>query len=508
MAAYSGPEIPNSGLVYNLDAANSKNFGLTAVQVLVVAGGGGSGGGGNSGYQGGGGGGGGVVYHPNFSITPGTAYTVTVGAGGTAGVQTGDSGFRGGDGGNSVFSTLTAVGGGGGGGNAQANGNNGGSGGGGNLYSGTGGTSTQTSFSGAFVYGNSGGSGQGNYNGGGAGGGGGGAGSAGGSASGTGVGGAGGQGIGFDLSGSTVYYGGGGAAQGGAGNGIAIFGATAANTAGSSNTGAGGGGRISVAGMAGGSGIVIVRYPGPQRATGGTVTRVGNDTVHTFTSTGSTTFTPASSGTLLGLTDHSNVNSFATATNTPTYNSSNNGSIVFNGSSNYVSGGALSGSFASFTVFIWFYPTSVASFQNPIDCNYSYNGTTGNIGPRLEMNSSGNLNWVYSNITNSNGSYYGHEVVNSGLAANTWHCAVITYNGSTSATYYNGSVTAYSRTTTGSPTGFIGVMNNITVGRGFHLGGAERYFAGRVGETLIYNRALTAAEISTLFEASRDRYGV
>jgi hypothetical protein len=184
--------------------------------------------------------------------------------------------------------------------------------------------------------------------------------------------------------------------------------------------------------------------------------------------------------------------------------------LEFDGIDDYISSTSLSGSFASFTVIIWFYPTSVSNYENPIDCNYSYNGTTGNIGPRLEMNGSGTLGWLYSDVTNSNGSYYVHNVVSSGLAANTWHCAAITYNGgtNTSTTYYNGNATGLSRTSSGSPTGFVGVMNNVTIGKGFHLGGAERIFTGRVSNTQIYNRALTAAEVQQNFNATRSRYGI
>ena len=192
------------------------------------------------------------------------------------------------------------------------------------------------------------------------------------------------------------------------------------------------------------------------------------------------------------------------------YNSSNGGSLVFDGSNDYVSAGTLSGSFASFTVIIWFYPTSVSDYQNPIDCNYSYNGTTGNIGPRLEMNSSGTLAWNYSNNTGDNNQFYSHNVVSSGLAANTWHCAAITYNGgtNTSTTYYNGNPTGLSRISIGSPTGFVGVMNNVNLGRGFHLGGAERIFAGRISNTQIYNKALSAAEVQQNFNALRGRFGI
>jgi hypothetical protein len=40
---------------------------------------------------------------------------------------------------------------------------------------------------------------------------------------------------------------------------------------------------------AGGSGVVILRYAGTQRGTGGTVTSSGGYTLHTFTSSGTYT---------------------------------------------------------------------------------------------------------------------------------------------------------------------------------------------------------------------------
>jgi hypothetical protein len=40
---------------------------------------------------------------------------------------------------------------------------------------------------------------------------------------------------------------------------------------------------------AGGSGVVILRYLGPQRGTGGTVTSSGGYTIHTFTTSGTYT---------------------------------------------------------------------------------------------------------------------------------------------------------------------------------------------------------------------------
>jgi hypothetical protein len=76
---------------------------------------------------------------------------------------------------------------------------------------------------------------------------------------------------------------------GGGGNGIVND--VSAATTGSANTGGGGGGAYFGGGAKGGSGIVIIRYPGPPIATGGTITSVDGDTIHTFTATGSHTFT-------------------------------------------------------------------------------------------------------------------------------------------------------------------------------------------------------------------------
>ena len=90
-------------------------------KVLVIAGGGG---GGNN--IGGGGGAGGYLYNSSFSIDPNT-YTVTVGTGGPGATASDGVGTAGN---NSVFSSLTSVGGGGGsgynGGGAGAGGEAGG----------------------------------------------------------------------------------------------------------------------------------------------------------------------------------------------------------------------------------------------------------------------------------------------------------------------------------------------------------------------------------------------
>ena len=120
------------------------------VQYLVVAGGGGGGD-----RVSGGGGAGGLLTGTGFGVTA-QAYTITVGAKGTGG----SSNNGGSNGGNSVFSTITSIGGGAGAGWATSTGgSNGGSGGGGmdgeQSYTTIGGTGTSSDITPTNVQDNS-----------------------------------------------------------------------------------------------------------------------------------------------------------------------------------------------------------------------------------------------------------------------------------------------------------------------------------------------------------------
>jgi hypothetical protein len=235
------------------------------VNYLVVAGGagGGGGGGGAGGYRTSAGtSGGGASAESALTLAVATSYTVTVGAGGTAG--NGGTSTLGGAGGSSVFSTITSTGGGGGGGGSSQGGATGGSGGGGGMPDS--GTGTVSGGSGTANQGFAGGYGQRLANGGG-----GGASAVGQNANqrGTDTGGNGGNGVASSITGTSVTLAGGGggvswsssgATGGTGGGGAGAFSVTSGGSAGTANTGGGGGGSWSTA-FAGGSGIVIIKYP-------------------------------------------------------------------------------------------------------------------------------------------------------------------------------------------------------------------------------------------------------
>jgi hypothetical protein len=84
-------------------------IGVTSVEYLVVAGGGGAGNGFDN--AGGGGGAGGMVLTGTINVTPGQSYTITIGDGGIGGANARVNN-AGTDGENSVFGSITALGGG------------------------------------------------------------------------------------------------------------------------------------------------------------------------------------------------------------------------------------------------------------------------------------------------------------------------------------------------------------------------------------------------------------
>jgi len=195
-----------------------------------------------------------------LSLTPSTNYTVTVGAGGTFGSNSGSNGVNGS---NSVFSTITSLGGGygaGGGNTSRIPGGNGGCGGGAWLWNN--GTATGRG-TGTTGQGYDGGEVNPGIAGNAAGGAGGAAGAQGGDATGATDGGflTGNQlraaGVAVAITGSSVTY-----SEGSRGY---HSGGTLTHNAGTANTGRGGdgpaNGGASQNGFAGGSGVVILRYP-------------------------------------------------------------------------------------------------------------------------------------------------------------------------------------------------------------------------------------------------------
>ena len=509
--SYSFDRISQRGLILHLDAAIDESYPQSGttwydisnrvenVDVLVVAGGGAGGHNGtNNDIAGGGGGAGGLIYKKGYQITNSNAITVTVGAGGT-GAPTAGGSTKPTNGDNSVFGTLTAIGGGSGGGyvtspSAYYAANVGGSGGGG-MYA------INAGASGTSLQGNSGGSGTnisspGAY----AAGGGGGAGGVGADANAsTGTGGNGGIGLAYDISGVSTYYAGGG----GGGAGFQIAGksggtgglggggnssATGIGTAGTANTGGGAGGSGNVAtspypGAAsanGGSGIVILRYKGGQKGTGGTITKINGYTVHTFTSSG--TFVP-----------YSKQN--ATLVNGPTFS---NGGIVLDGTNDYISLPVIGMAPSTLTQEMWVKLNATGNGSNLVVIDNSDNPE---LRFRVTSLNKVSISW-YDDAT-----YLATFTSVSSLTVGVWYHLTMTTQTNDFKLYINGVLDSTDSvgTYTGGPSGnayehTLGTYNRP--GAGYEGYANVTYSIYRV-----YNRVLPAVEILNNYNIQKGRFG-
>jgi hypothetical protein len=81
---------------------------------------------------------------------------------------------------------------------------------------------------------------------------------------------------------------------------------------------------------------------------------------------------------------------------------------------------------------------------------------------------------------------------------NTWNNFVITYDSSNLRMYRNGTLVA-------GPSPSTGLITNAVMTYSLFLYGGNR---GYIGQNMVYNRALTADEVSTNFNALRNRYGI
>jgi hypothetical protein len=174
-----------------------------------------------------------------------------------------------------------------------------------------------------------------------------------------------------------------------------------------------------------------------------------------------------------------------TLTSGPTFDVSNKGSILFNGSSQYVNVSSLITGNQSFSWGAWIYPTATGT---PV--------FFGNVSTGLAMLSY----WDSANNKVRVGTY-GVDRLTSGTAIlpSTWGYTFWTWDGTTLTSYTNGIAD-------GTATGFSFNISNLytTIGNSVNA----QYFAGRIAQTLVYNRVLSAAEVSQNFQATKTRFGL
>ena len=193
-----------------------------------------------------------------------------------------------------------------------------------------------------------------------------------------------------------------------------------------------------------------------------------------------------------------------TLTNGPTYNSSNSGSIVFDGVDDYAM--VLNPSSLqtqNLTVSIWIKPstatnqiTSIVDYDHCAQCNW--------VVQSEDATSNRNYYFGYRSTSNvwepSNGIGGGRGVQ---LTNSVWQNLTFTKNGTSIIGYLNGVQTYTSTASVGT---ILYLENkNLQLGAGSCSG---RQFNGNMSNSQIYNRALSASEILQNYNAQKGRFGL
>ena len=199
--------------------------------------------------------------------------------------------------------------------------------------------------------------------------------------------------------------------------------------------------------------------------------------------------------------DLSGNNYSGSLTNSPTFDGTNGGSIVLNGTTQYVNLGNnnLGVELQNKSGCVWVYQTATPAIPaGIIDKDFDTNATTYG-GWGFWITSANKMSfWVQGS----------KDLVDTGTAItnNTWQHIAFSYNYSAKSVsfYLNGIFTS----TITDATIVEKVSNTTSLKFGAIRAGSSNFFAGRIANTLVYNRALSAAEILQNYNAEKSRFGL
>ena len=186
-------------------------------------------------------------------------------------------------------------------------------------------------------------------------------------------------------------------------------------------------------------------------------------------------------------TDLSGSGNNGTLTNGPTFDSGNGGSILFDGTNDYVSG-SLS-SINTWTMSIWYLSKNIsgALVYYPFSCLAS---TGLGFGGTFDVNTQNR--WFFFDGANifSNS--------NTSVVINTWYNLVVTKTSTSYNLYTNGNLSI-------SGTGLD--LSYTLYNLGSRADGVW-YVNGNIAQASIYNRVLSATEVTQNFNAVKSRFGL
>ena len=193
-----------------------------------------------------------------------------------------------------------------------------------------------------------------------------------------------------------------------------------------------------------------------------------------------------------------------TLTNGPTFNSTNNGIIVFDDANDYINFGN-----TSILNFEWNDPHSIEVWLKRSNSGASYivgkNESSGNYrGTEFTFNGSNFIQYVIRN-TNSTGNRL-FSITSSTYNDGLWHQFVVTYDGSGNASgigIYIDTVSDVSIVNSGNITGGTTSTAKAVIGA---RNGVANYFGGNIAIVKYYNKVLTSQEILQNYNSTKSRF--
>ena len=183
-----------------------------------------------------------------------------------------------------------------------------------------------------------------------------------------------------------------------------------------------------------------------------------------------------------------------TLTNGPTFDAGNGGSIVFDGTNDYVNTG-MNPSYTAVTIGCWF--------------QYSNTNTSNVVGRYNNWGTAGVFRITANAIIGVGGqaTENGYDAMSPdsslSFSAGQWVNAVFTYDGSIYRSYHQGLAgDTISRSHTFSSVS----SQNIWIGRRTSDSALAHYYSGKISNVSIYNRALTADEIRRNYLSTKERF--
>ena len=196
-----------------------------------------------------------------------------------------------------------------------------------------------------------------------------------------------------------------------------------------------------------------------------------------------------------------------TLANSPTLNSANGGSFTFNGTNQYATVASTTSinPADNFTVECWFNITTLPTGSNfaTLVSHYNYAGM-------IFLVDATRSNKLSIDGRNGNASvgYFQLDTVMLPQAGN-WYCFTATFSGVTITPYVNGTAVAFSYAAGGTG-GVLNGAGTFAVNIAWLVGQVQGvgYANGKISCCKLYNRVLSASEISQNFNALRGRYNI